>query len=74
LCVEAGQEVKACRKYDAAALLPPTQPRVLVSFAKRGGYKSQSFPRKACPELTEGQKSPPQTFGNALSTNWIPIG
>jgi hypothetical protein len=29
-------------------------------------------PRKAYPELAEGRQSIPQTFGNALSTGWIP--
>jgi len=47
---------------------------VLVSFAKHGGYKSQSFPREACPELIEGRESAPQTFPNALPANWIPVG
>ena len=49
-----------------------TPPSVVVSFARHGGWKSPSFPRKACPELAEGRESTPQIFGNALSTNWIP--
>jgi len=36
-----------------------------------GGFKPQSFPRKACPELAEGRESTRQTFEDA-STNWIP--
>src|SRR5208337_1150529 len=37
---------------------------VLVSFARHGRCKPQSFPRK--------RESTRQTFGNALSTGWIP--
>jgi hypothetical protein len=37
-----------------------------------GRCKPPSFPRKACPELAEGRESTPQTFGNALSKDWIP--
>jgi hypothetical protein len=37
---------------------------VVVSFARHGRSRPQSFPRK--------RKSTPQTFGNALSTDWIP--
>ena len=40
-------------------------PRLLVvSFAKHGRTRPQSFPRK--------RESTLQTFGNALSTDWIP--
>jgi hypothetical protein len=45
---------------------------VLVSFAGHGRSKSQSFPRKACPELAEGRESTPPTFGNGRWTDWIP--
>jgi hypothetical protein len=37
---------------------------VLESFARHGRSSPQSFPRK--------RESTPQTFGNALSTDWIP--
>ena len=36
----------------------------MVSFAGHGRSRPQSFPRK--------RESTPQTFGNALSTDWIP--
>jgi len=36
----------------------------LLSFARHGCSKSQSFPRK--------RESTPQTFANPLSTDWIP--
>ena len=35
-----------------------------MSFARHGRCKQQSFPRK--------RESSRQTFGNALSTDWIP--
>jgi hypothetical protein len=38
--------------------------QVVVSFARHGRSRPQSFPRK--------RESTPQTFGNALSTDWIP--
>jgi hypothetical protein len=37
---------------------------VMVSFARHGRSKPQSFPRQ--------RESTRQTFGNALSTDWIP--
>ena len=37
---------------------------VVVSFARHGRWKPQSFPRK--------RESTRPTFGNALSTDWIP--
>ena len=37
---------------------------VLVSFARHGRSKPQSFPRK--------RESTRRTFGNALATDWIP--
>ena len=39
-------------------------PRLVVSLARPGHSKSQSFPRK--------RESIPQTFDNALPTEWIP--
>ena len=45
---------------------------VRVSLASHGRCKSQSLPRKACPELAEGRESIPQAFRNALSRDWIP--
>ena len=37
---------------------------IVVSFARHGRSRPRSFPRK--------RESTPQTFGNALSANWIP--
>jgi hypothetical protein len=38
--------------------------KALMSFARHGRSKSQSFPRK--------RESTPQTLANKLSTDWIP--
>jgi len=40
------------------------QRSVVVSFARHGRSRPQSFPRK--------RESTSQTFGNALATDWIP--
>jgi hypothetical protein len=45
---------------------------VLVPFVIHGQCRRPSFPRRACPEPAEGRESTPQTFENALSTEWIP--
>jgi hypothetical protein len=41
-----------------------TELSAVVSFARHGRSRPQSFPRK--------RESTPQTFGNALSADWIP--
>jgi hypothetical protein len=67
-----GPETPRPISFVSEARCKQAQRKVLLSFARHGRCKPQSFPRKACPELAEGQESTRQTFGNALSTDGIP--
>ena len=57
-------EVSMSFKFSRVPQKCNLQARVLVLFARHGRCKPQSFPRK--------RESTPQTFGNALPTDWIP--